>query len=357
MKRRRSLFIFLTVIPVLAFVLSYSGCTSSRPEKIKMTVLVADSLILPFQAIEEKFEKLNPDIDILSEGHGSIQVIRTITEIGKPADAALVADYQLIPLLMYSTHMPDSEDAYAEWYINFATNSLGIAYTPSSRYADEINTGNWYDIMSRPEVKIGLSDPLIDSLAYRSLMAVLMAEEYYRDDAIFERFFEHAFKLPLEVETNGDQYIIHLPEALRPETERVVMRSYNLQVLSLLESGNVDYAFEYHSVARQHGLEFLDLPDQINLGSPAFSEQYGRVRVKMDFQRFASVQPEFRGALITYAATIPANAPHPAEAISYLSFVFSREGQEVLTNYYQPPIIPEADNVERVPNQLVLYVK
>jgi len=36
---------------------------------------------------------------------------------------------------------------------------------------------------------------------------------------------------------------------------------------ALLESGDIDYAFEYLSVARQHRLEFLSLPSEIDLGS------------------------------------------------------------------------------------------
>jgi molybdate/tungstate transport system substrate-binding protein len=356
-KTRQGIRLFIPIILVLIILLICAGCLNKSKEKTRVTALVADSLILPFQTIEKEFEAKYPAIDILTEGHGSIQVIRNITEIGKAADAALVADNQLIPLLMYNTRRPDNGKAYADWYISFATNALGIAYTESSRYAGEIDSTNWYEIMSRAEVKIGLSDPLIDSLAYRALMTVQLAEEYYRDEGIFERFFDSSFKLPLRVEKKDNIYIIHIPEALKPDSQRVIMRSYNLQILSLLESGNADYAFEYESVARQHGLKFLNLPDEIDLGSAAFNEAYRRVDVKMDFQRFSSVLPEFQGSIITYAATIPTNAPHPAEAVSYLAFVFGNEGQAILKNNFQPSLVPEADHPERIPNKLVDYVK
>jgi molybdate/tungstate transport system substrate-binding protein len=336
---------------------SVTACQKSSQDSLKMTVLVADSLILPFQSIEKSFELNNPGIDVLTEGHGSIQVVRTVTEIGKAADLAIVADNQLIPLLMYKAQRPDG-GPYANWYINFATNSLGIAYSPNSRYAEQINLTNWYEIMSRPDVKIGLSDPLIDSLAYRALMSVLLAQGYYHDDAIFDRFFSGCFKLPLKVEYSGETAVIHVPEAMSPRTERIIMRSYNLQILSLLESGNVDYAFEYESVARQHKLRFLSLPAAINLGSPYFAGLYGKVRVKMDFQRFASVLPEFQGSRITYAATIPTNATHPYEAVAYLAFVLGPAGQQVLRDNFQPPLVPaETDNADRIPNLLIDYVK
>jgi molybdate/tungstate transport system substrate-binding protein len=349
--------LLLPALAVSMILFACCGCQGKQPEKTRVTVLVADSLILPFQTMEKEYEVQNPGTDILTEGHGSIQVIRTITEIGKAADIALVADNQLIPLLMYGARRKDNGEAYADWYINFATNALGVAYRPSSRYSGEIDSTNWYKIMSRPEVRTGLADPLIDSLAYRALMMVQLAEGYYGDNSLFSAFFQSSFKLPLQVEKSGDTYIIHIPEYLKPESEHVVMRSYNLQILSLLESGNVDYAFEYESVARQHGLKFLKLPEEINLGSPDFRDSYRRVSVKMDFQRFNSVLPEFRGDVITYAATVPTNAPHPVEAVSYLSFVLSVKGQEILKNNFQPPLNPEADRPERIPNQLTDYVK
>jgi molybdate/tungstate transport system substrate-binding protein len=189
-------------------------------------------------------------------------------------------------------------------------------------------------------------------------MAVQLAQDYYRDAEIFSRFFSGSFKLPLRVENMGEAAVIHLPEDLMPQTEHVVMRSYNLQILSLLESGNVDYAFEYESVARQHNLQFLKLPEAINLGSPDFTGSYRKVSVTMDFQRFASVTPEFQGNLIVYAATIPTNAPHPADAVSYLAFVLGSEGRQILMDNFQPPLIPpEADNPARVPNNLMDYIK
>ncbi len=46
------------------------------------------------------------------------------------------------------------------------------------------------------------------------------------------------------------------------------MRPYSVQLLPLLESGDIDYSFEYTSVIRQHGMEYVSLPPEINLGDP-----------------------------------------------------------------------------------------
>jgi molybdate/tungstate transport system substrate-binding protein len=323
-----------------------------------MTVLTADSLILPFQEMEKAFEARHPDIDILIEGHGSIQVVRAVTELGTRADIAAVADNQLIPAMMYQAQMPDGSGQYAEWYVNFAANSLGIAYSDRSARAAELTADNWYSIMSQPDVKIGLADPLIDSLGYRALMAVHLAENYYGDHTIFQQLIGAAFDPVISRENQANLTTIHIPAILQPARERVSLRSYSLQVLALLESGNVDYSFEYASVALQHGLKFLPLPEQIDLSAPGLAGAYGQVKVKMDFQRFASVIPEFKGAPIVYAVTIPGNAPHPSDALTFLTFLCGPDGRQILARNFQPPLDPPtADQANNLPGDLRRLVK
>ena len=132
------------VLVVVSMVLA-PGCKTAGSEKTEVLLHVAGSLVIPMDQLEKEFEKMHPDIDIVWEGHGSIQVVRHITEIGMPIDIAAVADYSLLPLLMYPAKMEDGRD-FADWHIQFATNQLGIVYTPESVHSDEINSDNWYEI-------------------------------------------------------------------------------------------------------------------------------------------------------------------------------------------------------------------
>jgi molybdate/tungstate transport system substrate-binding protein len=328
------------------------SCSPGAPP-LQLRVYNADSLIIPFQEIEKRFEFQHPGVDVLIEGHGSIQVIRAATELGEEVDVAVVADSQLVRLLMYDTPMKEKNGNYAHWCIDFATNALGIAYTANGRYAAEISADNWYQIMSRPDVKIGLSDPRIDSLGYRALMTLRLAEDYYRDSGIIDGMLGGAFVTGLKVSELNGLTTITVPEILKPSQNRVVLRTYSLQILALLESGDVDYSFEYESVARQHGLHFLRLPGAVDLSSQEYASAYKQVRVKMDYQRFASVNPEFPGALIVYGATIPNNAKHPQEAALFIEYLLGQGGQEVLKQYFQPPLVPATcDNSAGLPDEL-----
>jgi molybdate/tungstate transport system substrate-binding protein len=347
----RKISIICVVMAVI--IASTAILTSCGSDKVQLKISHAASLMVPFQEIEREFESRYPNIDVMLEGHGSIQVIRSVTELGEDIDLAAVADYQLIPLLMYQTQMPDNSGSYADWYIEFATNKLGIAYTTDSLYSAEINAQNWYEILARPDVRIGLADPRIDSLGYRALFAIQLAQNYYKDNTLFQKLIIDNFSAGFEVDDTRDITTIKVPQLVKPTQQRVSLRSYSIQLLALLQSGDVDYSFEYESVAKQQGLKFLELPPEIDLSSQDYADQYGQVRVDLGFQRFASVAPQFEGAQIIYAITIPRNSSHPEEAEIFLEFLLGPDGQRILNENYQPPLISgEADDITRVPAAL-----
>jgi molybdate/tungstate transport system substrate-binding protein len=296
-------------------------------------------------------EAVHPGVDVLTEGHGSIQVIRHVTELFEEADVLIVADDSLIPMMMYNIKVPETDTPFADWNIRFATNSLGVAYRSSSKYADEINADNWYDILARPDTRVGFADARLDACGYYTLMMLSLAGLYYGKDTILEDVLG-GFDPPLRIEDEGTVTVVVVPEILRPDNEKTVVRSSSIRLLALLESGDINYSFEYESVARQHNLGFLRLPPEIDLGDAAQSNFYSRVKVRLDFQRFASITPEFTGQPIVYGVTIPRNAPHPEIARGYIEFLLGVEGQRIFNDYFHPLLTPVADNPDNLPPAL-----
>jgi molybdate/tungstate transport system substrate-binding protein len=88
-------------------------------------------------------------------------------------------------------------------------------------------------------------------------------------------------------------------------------------------------------VARQHGLEYVELPASIDLGDENLADHYASVRVKLDSRRFASVRPEFTGAF-----TIPANAPEPELARQFAAYLLGPDGRRILRADHQPLLTP-----------------
>ncbi|MGV8049513.1 MAG: tungstate ABC transporter substrate-binding protein WtpA [Anaerolineaceae bacterium] len=340
------------VVILLIVAMCLSAC--SPKEKTPLVVFAAGSLIQPFTELEKAFEEKYPEIDVLSEYHGSIQVMRHVTELHEEIDVVATADQSLIPMLMYQVNIPGTDQPYADWYISMATNQLGIAYGPESKYADEINSENWWEILSRPDVRVGLSDPRFDAVGYRTLMVFALAQDVYGSQEIFDDFLDGQFTHSINLVDLGNMKIIHVPEILETTSDsHILMRGSSVALISLLEAGEIDYAFEYESVIQQHGFNLLELPASLNLGEADLNEQYGKVTVQMDFQRFTSVNPVFQGEQIRYGITIPTNAPHPEEASLYIQFLYSPEGQLIMQQNSHPLLIPlSADRPENLPESL-----
>jgi molybdate/tungstate transport system substrate-binding protein len=330
------------------------GPQAAAQERTPLRVFIAGSLVVPFAALEQAYEAAHPQVDVQVEPHGSIQVIRHVSELHELIDVIVPADYALIPLLMYASTDPQSGAPYADWAVQFAGNELVLAYTDASLAADEIGADNWYEVLARPEVRFGLSDPRFDAAGYRSLMIAQLAEAYYGDPTLFERLYLGRFKEALTVEKAAGLATIHVPELLETSPgSSIVLRGSSVALLGLLESGDIDYAFEYLSVARQHNLRYLQLPPELNLSDPAQAEWYAGVQVQLDFQRFASVRPVFTGERILYGLTIPANAPHPAEAQAFAAFLLGPQGAQVMADNHHPTLTrPAVDHPEALPDAL-----
>jgi molybdate/tungstate transport system substrate-binding protein len=339
----------LALLAASLLCLSIGGCKPTAQEKTELKVICAGSLMVPFTEVERAYEAQNPHVDVLTEGHGSVQVIRQVTELGTRADLIAVADHSLIPAMMYSVQMPEGDSSYANWYIKFATNTLGLAYTSGSKYADKINASNWYEILARPDVKLGMPDPRFDACGYRALMAMWLAGLFYEDSDLFHNVLGD-FEYPISLQVENDRCTILVPEIIRPE--KVSVRGSSVVLLGILESGDIDYAFEYKSVALQRNLHFLELPPEINLGSDEFQSLGYDLRVKIDYQRFASLIPDFVAQEILYGVTIPENSQHPEEALDYLKFLFGPQGQKIFEQQHQPFLELVVDRPDHLPEDL-----
>jgi len=315
----------LTVALVL-IALAMSGCASLPSDgggDVTLVVLHAGSLSVPVKGFIEAYQQDHRNVTFLTEAAGSRTTARKVSELGREADLVLSADYLVLDELL----IPD----FAGWNIRFARNEMVIAYTASSRYADEITSENWYEILLRPDVVYGHSDPNADPCGYRTLMVWQLAERHYGIAGLSERLDEHC-----------------PPENVRPK---------ETDLIALLESGDMDYAFEYRSVAIQHGLNYVTLPPEINLSEPQLADAYREATVEVS-GREPGTTTTLVAVPIVYGLTIPRNAPHPDEAQAFVRFILGPEGQAILEEAGQSPLVPPlatgevpaelADLVERV---------
>lgn len=312
------------------------------PEPVTLKIFHAGSLTVPFEEIKALFEEAHPNVVVQLEPAGSVQCVRKVTELEHKADVVASADYSLIPDLM----IPE----FADWYIAFARNEMTIAFTDSSRYSDEITPENWYEILSREDVKWGFSNPNLDPCGYRTPMVFQLAEIYYGDDSIFETLIESDTDITVS-ESDGNFMIDSNMEDLNPNTDKISIRDKSVELVSMVQSGGLDYAFEYSSVSKQHDLEYLDLPAQIDLSDLEYADTYSRVKIEL-------TSGTNTGMPIVYGVTIPTNAENPDLAAEFILYLITEQGQQIFRDLGQPPISPAlASDIEKVPESLKDYLE
>lgn len=310
-----------------------------------LTVFHAGSLSVPFQELEAEFEARHPGVDVQREAAGSAQSIKKITELGKNADVLASADYALIPSMM----MPKYADSYAA----FARNQMILAYTNESKYGNEINTKNWYEILRRSNVRFGFSNPNDDPAGYRSQMVTVLAESYYNDSRIYDDLMLSNTAMKVTTEENG-KILIQVPatEAISPNTNKIMLRSMEVELSSALETGEIDYLYIYRSVAEQHGFKYVELPPQIDLGSIEYADNYSKVQLQMANGEVVTGSP------IVYGVTIPTNAKNPGLATEFVKLLLDKPGQQIFIKNGQPPIVPAiSEGKDKMPAELQALVK
>jgi molybdate/tungstate transport system substrate-binding protein len=306
-----------TWIVLVTMALLLAG-TCSGFAKENVIIFHAGSLTVPFAEIEKNFEAAHPQIDVLREAGGSTKMARMISELDKPADIMASADFKVIDKSLIP--------ARADWNIRFATNQLVLCYTDQSRYADEINADNWYEILARKDVEWGHSDPNLDPCGYRSLMVLQLAEKFYGKPGLYNELL-----------------------ANRPQKN---VRPKSVELVSLLKTGNMDYAWEYLSVAVQHDLKYVKLDNHINLGDYRYDAFYRQAAVKVTGKKPGTWITR-TGKSCTYGVTLVKDSPNPEGAILFLEYLLSPDGGlNVLQSMGQPPFIPARVTTEAVKNAL-----
>jgi molybdate/tungstate transport system substrate-binding protein len=198
-------------------------------------------------------------VTILTESGASMEHVRKITELHRIPDLILLADDDVFP-----THLAPN---YTTWWADFARNRMVVAYTDRSKAAREISDTNWFRILTRKGVEVGRADPTLAPVGYRTLTLLALTALKYREPSLAQRLIENA-----------------------PAKN---VRSNAAELAALLAAGELDYIYDYESVARAQNFRYVVMP------------------------------PDVTGRPVTYALSIPAKAPHKAAGEQLLQFLLS----------------------------------
>jgi molybdate/tungstate transport system substrate-binding protein len=260
-----------------------------------MLRLIADTLVIYLAASLNK--PMQPVLDayaartgtmIQRESGASLEHVRKVTELRRIPDLLLLADAEVIPQLLVPK--------YATWYAEFARNRLVVAYAAKSKYADELNADTWTTVLRRRDVQVGRTDPNLAPVGYRTLLMFQLAERHYKQPGLAASLLANA------------------PERnIRPNAA---------ELAALLAAGELDYIYDYQSVAESNGFRYLVLPGAIDLGDPNRAAEYAAASVTV-----RGTAPDqtltVKGQPVLYGLTVPLDAPHLGAAKRFLDYLTS----------------------------------
>jgi molybdate/tungstate transport system substrate-binding protein len=301
---------------------TFTACRKNG-EKKQLHVLHAGSLSVPFKQMADAFMKKYPDVEVTNESHGSRVCARQITELGSTADVMASADSAVIRTLL----IPD----YAEYCIDFTTNEMVIMYEKDRKFTPPLTKDNWYELLVSGDYEYGHSEPNADPCGYRTRLCWQLAEHYYNVPGLYENLITHC-----------------------PEKN---IRSKEVDLLALLEAGELDMIFIYRSVAQQHDGGYLLLPDEINLKSGEYADFYSKAEIELTGSKPGETIIR-KGAPMVYGITVPATAASPELGVAFVEFVLGKQGREIMATNGQPEIIPPlTDNMDALPEKLKTFFK
>jgi len=172
---------------------------------------------------------------------------------------------------------------WVDWYITFAQSPLVIGYSPTSRFAAELKSKPWYEVLREPGIKIGRTDPKLDPKGALTVQLLDKAEQVY-----------HLPGLAQGVLGGADN-----PEQVRPE-ENLVGR---------LQSGQIDVGFFYSTETSDLKIPAIPLPPEVALSA-------------------------------VYTVTVVRDAADPAAAAKFVDFLLSPPGTTVLKEHGLDVITP-----------------
>jgi molybdate/tungstate transport system substrate-binding protein len=170
----------------------------------------------------------------------------------------------------------DANGAWVSWYVNFARSPLVIGYSPSSRFAADLKSRPWYEVLQEPGIRIGRTDPKLDPKGALTVRLLDQAEQVYKLPGISKKI--------LGTPDN--------PEQVRPEENLV----------GSLQSGQIDVGFFYSTETFDLKIPEIPLPTEVTPSA-------------------------------NYTVTVLRNAPNPEAAIKFVVFLFEPQGRDIMARH------------------------
>jgi molybdate/tungstate transport system substrate-binding protein len=262
-----------------------SSSTTKPPNRGPVDVLYAGSLVnLMEHDLGPKFSAAT-GYQYSGFGAGSSQVANEIKGGVRQGDVFISASPSV-----NTTLQGPANGSWVSWYASFAKGTLVLGYNPNSRFANDLKTRPWYQVLTQPGILVGKTDPVLDPKGQLTVQALNQAAAMDNEPALAA--------------------MAHSTDNVFPE-ETLVGR---------LQAGQLDAGFFYSNEAKEAGIPTVSL---------------GAVQLSA-----------------TYTVTVLNRAPHQAGGVAFVNYLLGSKGRAILTAHGLILVSPPQRSGTGVPTSL-----
>jgi len=295
---------------------STTSISSTTMPSSPLILYSADAYVAESTTLENAFTNSTGIMMAPPKAGGSLALAQQIAE-GNPVSVFLAVSHSA----MRPKYLGNQSSG---WTIAFASDQMAIAYSNASTqnaatssviaaYNSAVasnTTQAWDDFFSNVtsgSVKVGIANPNADPAGYRGWIVLEAAGQAYANSSTF---FGNRI-----VTNNGN-----------------ITGASAADLIAPLETGQIQFLFIYKSAAIAHKLNYLQLPDQINLGDPKYNEFYSQFS-------YTLTRGVESGEVITLYITVPADSTDTADSLQFVVFVI-KNSPTLLSQYGLISIAP-----------------
>lgn len=283
----------------------------------RLHVCHAGSLTASFTSVEQAFTQQHPTVTIVDAAGGSVDLARRLAAGRLECDVFAPADHLVIDRLLKSSQL-------AQYTIRFARGRMVLAYLATdpkaatlpvdTREGGQANrtvpqvTGQWFEALTAPGVRIAGAHPFLDPGGYRTHMIFELAQAHYQVPGLYNALLQH-------YQVNGAD-----PSGPAP---------------ALGKDFNFQFTYEHNAAAAAKTIaayRYAALPPEIDL-SREMAGQYAASVITIPGLgiRGSSASVAIPASVVEWGVTIPTNARNPESAVAFVRSLLGPAGRAALT--------------------------
>ena len=299
----------------------------------------AGSLLAAFTQVEDQFKKEHPSVAISDTSGGSVDLVRRFAAGRLECDVIAPADHLVIDAMLKPARLADYTIVFARGRMVLAYSAtdpkikaltLSGAFNPPASIPEV--TGQWYEALTAPGVRISGAHPFMDPGGYRAHLIFELAQARHKVPGLYNALLQHY------------QINVADPSSTTPAPTL---------------GKDITFQFTYeHNAARtaktDPSYRYAALPRDIDLSDPRTKYSASVTMPGLGIPG-AAASVTIPATVVEWGLTIATNSRHRDQAIAFVASLLGPAGRASLTANGPAPIAPAMASVPdlaRLPSQL-----